>query len=193
MWRVYEKVKRLLSLVLIACGAWAPTAAVAKSYLNAEFRMAVEIPRGTATCRRAPAEHDHGINLYLDKGPSGCASLESRRYVGLGGGYNASEEASPEAALGDICHLFGATQMAAPSGLSISGLLSASCRANLPDKVWIDIHVAAQNCDRGDEADINYEATLHTTGEHLEADLVRFRSFLNGVELLTDCAPNPPP
>ena len=62
---------------------------------------------------------------------TGCDSLESRRYVGLFGGYIAAEAASPEAAL------------------------DGSCR--------------------------------------LDADLIRFRTFLNRVDMLTDCAPNPPP
>ena len=185
--------KRAGLLLLLACVALPSAVAFGAAYVNDEFRMAVEIPRGTATCRSKPPEHDHGIDVYLDAGSSGCASLASRRYVGLYGVFNAAESDSPEAALDGVCGLLGATPSAAPPGLTIAGLHSASCRADLPDQVWVDVHVAAQSCDRGEEADVNYAALLHTTREHLDADLVRFRAFLNGVDLLSDCVPNPPP
>jgi hypothetical protein len=99
-------------------------------------------------------------------------------HMGAAGMYNVEPAKSPEEALGDICHVFNATRVSAPPGLAIAGLRSASCQANSADGAWIDIYVVAQYGDLGEQADVNYYVSLRTTPKRLEADLVRFRSFL---------------
>jgi hypothetical protein len=152
-----------------------PPAHEPRRYRNGEFGFSVEIPDGAPTCRSRPPQHDHGIDFYLDGGKSGCKDLQARPYIGAGGSYNAAELPTPETALGSICTHRGSTRGAAPHGLAIAGLPSASCRGNSADGKWIDVFVSAQN---GDPASINYEANLHTTPERFDADLVRFRAFL---------------
>ena len=183
--------KRAVLVLLLACVALSSAAAFGETYANAEFKFAVEIPPGAPTCKSRPADQHQEIALLLDSGPPSCDSLESQRYVAIYGDHNAAKDASPEAALRDACRYLGAIQRAAPEDLTIAGLHSASCRADYP--AFVVVYVTAQSCDRGDQAQVNYHARLRTTAEHFEADVARFRAFLGHVDMLSDCAPNPPP
>lgn len=81
----------------------------------------------------------------------------------------------------------------APDGLHVAGLRSEAARVNRSDG-WIDIFVVTQAGEPDPDFDasvpsVNYDLSLHTKPNHLDADLRVFRTVLQMIRL---SSPPPP-
>jgi len=181
-----------LILVTLLMGIAAVRAASANGsqYTNSEFRFTVAIPAAASTCRSQAPEHDGGLSIFLDSGPDGCEGLQSRPFIGVYANYNSMLAPTPEEVLKLTVGRPAGRLGAAPRGLGIPGMTSASSRWDRDDG-WIDIRVAAQggqSPSKGGKPDeeapyVNYTVMLHTTRERLAEDIERLRVVLRDVRI----------
>jgi hypothetical protein len=167
-----------------------PTPTIAEPYRNDEFGFSALIPRGYKRCRAAPLQRDHGVIIWLDAGPTGCADADQRPYVSIAGNYNVLDDLDPTALIARDCGYTQGVRVQAPLGLSIKDASTASCGVDGYDG-WIVVLVVAQAHEvRGFERSpgdvapaINYDFTLHTKPERFTDDLERFRLILSTIRL----------
>ena len=181
-------------LLLGTLAAAAP--ATARSYRNAEYGYAVELPRGLPLCIPDPAtEHVHGITIWLDDGPAGCHGDETRPYISVSADHNATEYLDAESVSRWSCDpsVEEGTPRPTPGGLTIKGAHSVACAVDIT-KDWDDgaivVIVAALGGKVRDTPGwdprapaVVYWIGLHTRPERFDADLARFRAVLKTVRL----------
>ncbi len=159
-------------------------------YENEEFQFKVEIPNNAPFCKPEPGEHNHGLDIFLDRGNSSCRELMTRPFIGIYADYNAefASNASEESRV--QCGYLGRSAVRAPRDLSLGFYQSASCRVDHSDE-WVDIFVVTQSGkwplggnDNNSTPYLNYKALLHTTRRRLPEDLPKFRKILGSFILV---------
>lgn len=182
----------VLSLAFLATFA---AGAQAKWYRNYQFGFGIENP-GLPFCAYEvhPLLSDHGIDLFLDDGPSECGGdIGLRPFISVIGNYNSNFQPNAQAVADFICELDGGAHVAPPKHLHIDGLRTGVCQS-MDNGGWIIVGVAAQAGKppkwqhRDDEPEFdtpryNYEVTLHTRPAHFAADLKRLRAVLKSLRL----------
>lgn len=186
---VTEPTKLILAVALL----WTTASPKPPAYRNEEFGITVPVPDGALLCVYAD-QHDHGPLMLLGTSdPAHCRNdIEHNRYIDIFASYLTDDTKRLDSFLRSECEgIAGAPCGPPPSGLHITGLRSRAARVNRPDG-WIYVLVVTQ-AGKPDPAfdprvpSVNYDVSLHTTTEHFQEDLQRFRALLQTVRL------SPPP
>jgi hypothetical protein len=118
-----------------------------------------------------------------------CRKWSGKRYVDISGNYNLSDDTK---FLHDLLEWSCQSEVkkacsAAPAGLDIPGMKTEAGRLDRPDgSVKIIVVTQAGKPDPDYDASvpsINYELTLNTDAQHLNADLAVFRAVLKAVKI----------
>lgn len=184
---------RAPKLVIAAALLWGAATPKPKVYRNAEFGIAVPVPKSALLCVY-PDQHDHGPVFFL--GTTDAASchhdIERHRYVNVFASYQTEDTKRLRDFLSSECvGVAGAPCGPAPDGLHVAGLRSEAARVNRSDG-WIYVIVVTQAGTPDPDFDpsvpsVNFDLSLHTTPDHFENDLRVFRIVLRAIRL------SPPP
>ena len=174
-----------LTLFSIAAGAFPQP----RTYRNQEFGIYLPIPRGTLAC--IPPVYrgngiDHGPQILL--GPieaSFCGKSSEKRYMDVFASYTAADD--EKTLHGNLAILCESACSAAPAGLLIKGMKTATGRLNRPDgSIEIILVTMAGKPDPDFDPlvpSFDYWLSLHTDAQHLDGDLKVFRLMLETIRI----------
>ena len=195
------KLSRLLIgllLVVTAAGAISQP----KVYRNKEFGIRLPIPAGTIPC--IPPIYvgngiDHGPQILLGtKDASLCSKSSGKRYIDIWAAYSTTDEDKTlHSYLESWCasaqtdyHDLKASCGPAPPDLNLSKLPTESARINLANGLIV-IDVVTQAGKPAPDWDptvpsISYLFSLVTDAQHLDKDLIVFRTVLKAIRIAPD-------
>jgi hypothetical protein len=184
----------IVLLMVYACGGSNGTASSdAKRVENAEYRFSVAFPREVHVCDSMSGEHPHGFFVLLGQANRDCepsGSTAETRAISVDAYGNTTFERTPEDWVPGLCSDGAQNIDVDIATLGFPGRHSARCHVRRRDGS-IDIFVVAQAGqwpDKGQSAEldapyVNYTAALHTTQNHVDADLKTFGVVLATVEI----------
>lgn len=163
------------------------------TFRNDEFGISATFPPGGKVCPALSGEHPHGFYAWYHGQQTLCGATHidpAVSAISIYASYNSAFLKSPWDELPASCRKD--KPLASHETLSFRGYKSVSCETRQADgRVMVDVIAYTgkwKNADNDPDPDLqtsylSYRASLMTTSDRLEKDMVLFRTFIAGINI----------